>query len=103
MAVNHEARALLRDARCAVKEYGVGDNASRVSPHPPPPLLPLPFFFLGPVTTPTNMRGRAAKALAVYVFDPFLSLLPSPRPTAGWTQTTLLRRPRLLGDRFPEA
>lgn len=31
MAVNHEARALLRDARCAVREGGVGDNASRVS------------------------------------------------------------------------
>lgn len=30
MAVNHEARALLRDARCAVRE-GMGDNASRVS------------------------------------------------------------------------
>ena len=30
MAVNHEARALLRDARCAVREGGVGDNASRV-------------------------------------------------------------------------
>lgn len=30
MAVDHEARALLRDARCAVREGGVGDNASRV-------------------------------------------------------------------------
>ncbi|CAN0078703.1 unnamed protein product, partial [Ectocarpus fasciculatus] len=30
MAVNHESRALLRDARCAVREYAVGDNASRV-------------------------------------------------------------------------
>lgn len=31
MAVNREARALMRDARCAVREDGVGDNASRVS------------------------------------------------------------------------
>lgn len=30
MAMNQEARALVRDARCAVREYGVGDNASRV-------------------------------------------------------------------------
>ncbi|CBJ33605.1 Ankyrin [Ectocarpus siliculosus] len=26
MAVDHESRALLRDARCAVREYAVGDN-----------------------------------------------------------------------------
>lgn len=36
MAVNNEARAVLRDARCIVRESGVGDNASRVS-----------FFFHG--------------------------------------------------------
>lgn len=33
--MNHEARALLRDARCAVREGGVGDNASRVSEEVP--------------------------------------------------------------------
>lgn len=31
MAVNSEARAVLKDARCIVRESGVGDNASRVS------------------------------------------------------------------------
>ncbi|CAN0414832.1 unnamed protein product, partial [Ascophyllum nodosum] len=30
MAISHEARALLRDARCTVREDAVGDNASRV-------------------------------------------------------------------------
>lgn len=30
MSVNPEARAALRDARLAVREYAVGDNASRV-------------------------------------------------------------------------
>ena len=33
MAISHEARALLRDARCTVREDAVGDNASRVRPH----------------------------------------------------------------------
>ena len=33
MAISHEARALLRDARCTVQEDAIGDNASRIRPH----------------------------------------------------------------------
>ena len=33
IAISHEARALLRDARCTVQEDTIGDNASRVRPH----------------------------------------------------------------------
>lgn len=39
MAVNAEARALLKDARCIVRESGVGDNASRVRFRRPPFVL----------------------------------------------------------------